>query len=582
MLTRRVSLYAAAAMILASISRSASAFAASRRSALQAKAMAGPDRNTLDKALREFSKVVGDEWVFSSKEDVALYRDPYSLLWGEPDERTASGAVAPTTTEEVVAILRIANQYRIPIYPISTGKNLGYGGAAPALPGSVVLDLKRMNRVLEVNERNSYAVVEPGVSYFDLYNHIQERGLKLWIDCPGPGWGSLIGNALERGMGYTVAQYRDHFSAHCGMEVVLPAGDVMRTGMGAMPGAQTWQQFKAGFGPWVDGLFSQSNFGVVTKMGFWLLPQPEAFGVGTVTVPRYRDLIPLVDTINRLEASHIIQGSISFSCPVAGTSLAGSPTAMVPKQQDPEIAAVLNDPKGFSPERLDELGQRKKIPFWSCDFNFYGPPKLIKAQWSCAADAFAAIPGVVCGLGDILDLPLKQTQIDALHDTVFFGIPTMRTFSIGPLTGTDFDGAPVVGHVYFSPIIPRTGEAIIAANAVLGKIVRAHGLPVTPIGFPNAAFERSFLFVVGLPVTHNAEANQKIRGIFKELIKAAAEQGWGEYRTTPAYYDEIMDTYSFNNHALRRFHETLKDAVDPNGIMSAGRYGIWPKHLRGV
>jgi 4-cresol dehydrogenase (hydroxylating) len=41
-----------------------------------------------------------------------------------------------------------------------------------------------------------------------------------------------------------------------------------------------------------------------------------------------------------------------------------------------------------------------------------------------------------------------------------------------------------------------------------------------------------------------------------------------------------MNTYSFNNHALLRFHETLKDAIDPNGILSAGRYGIWPKHVR--
>lgn len=578
--TRRQSLLAAATTILATLAGPASAFAASRRSALQAKAMAGPDRDTLNKALRDFSKVVGDEWVFSSEEDVGLYRDPYSLLWGEPDERTASAAVAPTSTAQVVDILKIANQHRIPIYPISTGKNLGYGGAAPALPGSVVLDLKRMDRVLEVNERNAYAVVEPGVSYFDLYQHIQERELKLWIDCPGPGWGSLVGNALDRGMGYTMAQYRDHFSAHCGMEVVLPTGDVMRTGMGAMPGAQTGQQFKAGYGPWVDGLFSQSNFGVVTQMGFWLMPRPEGFGVGRVTVPRYRDLIPLVDAINRLEASHILQGCISLSCPVAGTSLAGSPTAMVPTAQDPEIVAVLSDPKGFSPERLDEVAQRKKIPFWSCDFNFYGPPKLIKAQWSCAEDAFAAIAGARCELGEILDLPLKQPQIDALHDTVFFGIPTLRTYSVGPLTGANFAGAPVVGHVYFSPVIPRTGEAVIAANDVLGKIARDHGLPVTPIQFPNPAFERSFLFVVGLPVTRDPDANRKIRGIFTELIKAAAANGWGEYRTTPAFYDEIMDTYSFNGHALRRFHETVKDAVDPNGIMSAGRYGIWPKHLR--
>ena len=48
----------------------------------------------------------------------------------------------------------------------------------------------------------------------------------------------------------------------------------------------------------------------------------------------------------------------------------------------------------------------------------------------------------------------------------------------------------------------------------------------------------------------------------------------------PAFQDAVLATYSFNEHALRRFFETLKDAVDPNGILSAGRYGIWPKHLR--
>lgn len=537
-----------------------------------------PDKATLDKAFSAFSKVVGKDWVFDSKDDAALYRDPYSLLWDEAEEKTASGAVAPTSAEQVVDIVRIANEYKIPLYPVSTGKNLGYGGAAPVLPGSVVVDLKRMNKVLEVNERNSYAVVEPGVSYFELYEHIQERGLKLWIDVPGPGWGSLVGNALDRGLGYTLAQYRNHFDAHCGMEVVLPTGDLMRTGMGAMPKAETWQQFKTGYGPWVDGMFSQSNFGIVTKMGFWLMPQPEAFATGRVSVPKYHDLIPLVDIMNRLEAGHIVQGGFNLSCPIIGTSIGGGPTAMVPTQQDPEIMAVVNDPTGFVPERLDPLGVKHGIPFWTCECNYYGPRKLIEAQWACTKDAFKAIPGVHFELGEVETMPLPKEKVDTLQDTVFYGIPTLRTFSVGPLK--DYGGASVVGHVFFSPVVPRTGEAVIAANEVLGAIARKHGLPVTPIQFPNAAFERTFLFVVALPVTRDVKVNQQIRAIFKELIAAAAERGWGEYRTTPAFYDEIMDTYSFNDHALRRFHETVKDAVDPNGILSAGRYGIWPQHLR--
>jgi 4-cresol dehydrogenase (hydroxylating) len=181
-------------------------------------------------ALAEFERVVGAEWVFTSDADLELYRDAYSPLRGKPEELLAAAALAPDSTEQVQQIVRIANRRGIPLYPISTGRNLGYGGAAPAYSGSVVLDLKRMNRILEVNERNAYALVEPGVSYFDLHRHIRERGLKLWIDCPDPGWGSVLGNAIDRGGGYTMAQYRNHFDAHCGMEVVLPDGELHRHG----------------------------------------------------------------------------------------------------------------------------------------------------------------------------------------------------------------------------------------------------------------------------------------------------------------------------------------------------------------
>ena len=270
-------------------------------------------------ALKAFASIVGDQWLFTADEDLELYRDSYSILWGEADERTASAAVAPDNADQVVELVKVANRYRIPIYPISTGKNLGYGGAAPALAGSVVFDLKRMNRIVEIDERHGYVVVEPGVSYFDLYNYIQEKGLKLWIDCPSPGWGSVLGNALDGGVGVTLAPYRSHFDAQCGIEVVLPNGRMMRTGMGAMPGAKTWQQFKPGFGPRIDGLFKQSNYGVVTKMGFWLMPAPENFTTGVVTVPKFRDIIPLVDVIGRLEQSKIVQGLWNLSSPTTGT-----------------------------------------------------------------------------------------------------------------------------------------------------------------------------------------------------------------------------------------------------------------------
>jgi 4-cresol dehydrogenase (hydroxylating) len=151
-------------------------------------------------------------------------------------------------------------------------------------------------------------------------------------------------------------------------------------------------------------------------------------------------------------------------------------------------------------------------------------------------------------------------------------------FSIGARTPTNPN--PTNGHMWFSPIIPRTGQAIFEANRVFAQAAKDFGLPVLSFSLPSCYWERAFIYIFAFPVTRDVETNKRNRAAFNKLIEMAAEHGWGEYRTAPAYQDSIMNTYSFNNHALLRFHEVLKDAVDPNGILSAGRYGIWPKHLR--
>ena len=528
---------------------------------------------TFNKALRQFESLVGKEWVFSSDDDVALYRDAYSPLRGEPDERVASAALAPANVEEVRAIMRVANENRIPIYPISTGRNLGYGGSAPALSGSVVLDLKRMNRVLDVSEANASALVEPGVSYFDLYRHIQERGLKVWLDPPDPGWGSLIGNALDRGGGQTGTTYRNHFDSHCGMEVVLADGDILRTGMGAMPNAQSWQQFKTGFGPWIDGLFSQSNFGVVTKMGFWLMPQPEAHFTGTVTMFHHADLVPFVDIMNYLENTQVFNGMTFMGSPLLGGVLPGEATRTPP----PELAALLAKPGGPSPQELDAYCRKTGEGLWSAKFNFYGPEEVVRAQWNYCKKRFsAAIRDVRFEDGEMLAMPLTPAQMESRHK-VFYGVPNLEIFSLVARSATT---PPLYGHVGFSPIIPRNGKAIYEAQKVFADAAREFGLPVNALNMPFTYWQRAFVYIFLFPITDDKAVNARNREAFRKIVKICAEHGWGEYRTPIIYQDDVMATYSFNNHALLRFHERVKDAVDPNGIISAGRYGIWPKHLR--
>ncbi|MGH8315869.1 MAG: FAD-binding oxidoreductase, partial [Steroidobacterales bacterium] len=475
--------------------------------------------------------------------------------------------------EEVQAVMRAANRYRIPVYPISTGRNLGYGGAAPAMSGSVVLDLKRMNRILEVSERHAYALVEPGVSYFDLYRHISEHKLKVWLDCPDPGWGSLVGNALDRGGGVTSAAFRNHFEAHCGMEVVLADGELLRTGMGALPNSKTWQQFKTGFGPAIDGIFSQSNFGVVTKMGFWLMPEPEAYRNGFVHVYKHEDLIALVDIVTHLENSGITNGMPYFGSPIWSGLRAPD---MVVAKPEKELLDLLATPGGPSKEALEAHAQKAGKGLWGAMLQFYGPPKIIQAQWEYSKERLSSIPGAKLIDGESYKIPLKPDELAKVSKNAF-GVPSLSIFS---LIARNEEHPGLEGHVGFSPIIPRTGEAIFEAQQVFGEIAREYGLPVSPLAVPFTYWQRCLVYLFLFPVTHDKEFNKRNREAFRKLVKVSAEHGWGEYRTPVIYQDDVMDVYSFNSHALRRFHETVKDAVDPNGILSPGRYGIWPKHLR--
>ncbi len=533
------------------------------------------------KALQEFTGAVGQAWVFASDADLDLYRDAYSPFMNEPEERIASGAVAPASTEQVQQVVRIANRYRIPLYTISTGKNLGYGGSAPAYSGSVVLDLKRMNRIIEVNEANAYALVEPGVSYFDLYRYIQEHKLKVWIDCPDPGWGSLVGNAIDRGGGYTGANYRNHFDSHCGMEIVLANGELLRTGMGAIPAAKTWQQFKTGCGPWVDGIFSQSNFGIVTKMGFWLMPEPEAYLRCVVSAQRFEDLSPLVETLNFLENSRITAGFPDIASPLLAYPPIGQIQLLMengPPALDKEHQGLLAGLKGGYSPGLEAYGIRKGIPYWELWLSFHGPMEVIDAQWSAVQRHFSKIKGTRFRVVDRLTLPLDPAKASDYHEPEL-GVPTLRAFSIG--ARSPFNPTPSHGHMWFSPIVPRTGAAIIEVNEVFSQAARELDMPLfRSFTLPACFYERTFVFILATPVTEDPAINKRYREGFKKLIKIGGDHGWGEYRTAPVFQQSVMDVYSYNNHALMRLHETIKDAVDPNGILSAGRYAIWPRHLR--
>lgn len=514
-----------------------------------------------DRALKAFGAAIGDEWVIASGQELQNYRDPFAFASADPNAYAPGAAVKPASTEEVRAIVKVANEFKIPLWTVSRGKNLGYGGAAPRVSGSVTVDLGRMNRVLEVNEELCYAVVEPGATFFDLYEQIRAKKAKLWTSVPALGWGSVIGNALDRGLGYT--PYGEHANNLCGLEIVLPNGELIRTGMGALSRGNTWHLFKTGYGPSVDGLFTQSNFGIVTRAGMWLMPQPDFFIPCEVQCERESDLEQIVDITARLRREDIIQNTAVLSNAVRLISRLGARDQWF--QGD---GAVPN-------EVVQKMVREMGLGAWNLRFAMYGSEEIAEAQVKIAKEAFAAIPGSRF-IGRKFDARKsgEAEWTEAIGtEAVQAGIPSIVAIGVVKYRGEDG------GHIGFSPILPASGKEASKLANLVGGICHEHGFDY----YGGFSFGVRHLWSV-MMIMYDKKSDEhkaQVDRMFRRLVKEAGELGLSEYRAHVEYMDLVGEQYDYNNHALRRFVETLKDAADPNGILSPGKQGIWPRAMRG-
>ena len=479
--------------------------------------------------------------------ELRTYRDVYSTT---PDEaHMPAAAVAPRTVEEIQAILRIARDYRIPLWTISTGKNYAYGGPAPMKPGYFVLDLNRMKRIIEVNEEHGYAVVEPGVSYFDLYNYLQRRGSKLWIDPAAPGWGSVLGNLSEHGAGYT--PYGDHLLMNCGMQVVLADGTVVDTGMGALSGSTTSSLYKYGCGPWVEGMFTQSNFGVITKVGIWLMPEPPGYRPYLVTFPEEEDLYRITEVVGPLRLNMLIPnvattvGLIWEAAPRVTRKQYYTGTGPMPMRHRRKMAQDLD------------------IGMWNFYGALYGPEPIMDNNWKVLEEVFRSIPGARFFFeGDRPGDAAWRYRVKLMS-----GVPNMTEFSLMIWVGS---GA----HIDFSPRSPVTGEDSMRQFTLIRDRANEYGFDY--IGEFLVGW-RELLNVFQLVFDRlNDDERRRAHECFGHLVNDFAEHGYGEYRTHLDFMDQIAGTYNWNDGALWKLHHRLKQALDPVGILSPGKSGIWP------
>jgi len=503
----------------------------------------GVREKDFDAAIAAFRRALGPESVLVSAEQLAPYAK--TMMPVSDAEHVPSAALLATTVEQVQQVVAICNRFGVPIWTISTGKNLGYGSAAPAERGQVVLDLKRMNRILEVDPELCYALVEPGVTYQQLHDYIRERKLPLWLSVPAPSAiAGPTGNTLDRGVGYT--PYGEHFLNACGMEVVLANGDVLRTGMGSLPKSNTWQVFKWGYGPYLDGIFTQSNYGIVTKFGFWLQPAPPAYRPFSIQFDDEQAIVAIVDAIRPLR----LAGVIPNAC-VISHALYDAP--VVARRAD-----YWTEPGAISDEAVRRIMKDHGLGAWNVYAALYGTEEQVDLHWKMVTRAFGRMRKARIQTAE----DRKGDPIFAYRAALMRGDMDLREFNLYNWRGGG-------GSMWFAPVSQARGSETLKQMALTKRILAKHGLDYTGE------------FIVGMREMHHIvdvlfdktdpEMTKAAYACFDELLTTFSAEGYGTYRVNTAFMDKVADTYG---PVQRRVHRMLKRALDPNGILAPGKSGI--------
>ncbi|MCM8579332.1 MAG: FAD-dependent oxidoreductase [Candidatus Accumulibacter sp.] len=481
------------------------------------------------------------------------------------------------------AVVRLAGEFDVPVWPVSTGKNWGYGEKSACYPGGITMVLERMTRIWHVDEELAYAVVEPGVTYKQLNDYLKENHPSLWADVAGTTqYASVIGNALDKGRGLT--PYADHFNAMCGMDVVLADGSLLQTGGGPVDGNQCRHVYKWGLGPYLDGVFAQSNLGIVVKSGVWLMPAPESFDWAVFEYTGAVGQFPqLIDDLRRL----VFAGAVR-----ARPHIANDFAMMCIVSQYPY--AALDGKRCLSDEAMASWRKKHGVARWTFGCGLYGTAAEVRFQRRYLRRVLGRY-GRVQFLGVAAEDTLlgrlarkvapfinrMMGKSDAFMEALvpginlFKGIPTdhfarqvyFKSHQEKPRQNID-PARDQCGFLWIGPVVPFTSGHVMAALKLAKEIFDRHEFDM----FVELIVEgpRSMIMLLGVFYERNdPDDAARARGWYEETRFSFIAKGYPPYRTTTMSMPGSSDI----NPVSRDFLAAIKRAVDTQNLIAPGRYG---------
>lgn len=477
--------------------------------------------------------ILGDGGVIDSKE--ALEKNAHSI--SEHEGRYVLAILKPKDDVQVSKIIQLFNDIEgdYSVYPISTGKNWGYGSKNPVIKNCFLLDLSNLNKIVYIDPKLGVAVIEPGVTQGQLIDAIANLPFKLNVTNSARE-SSIVGNALERGIGTSRHRSEDIL----GYEVVLGNGETIKTGSLWPTTSELDKAFHYphGVGPNMMPLFNQSNFGVVTKAAVSLIPKAENISIIKATFSAkdlgnvYKHLRALYDqnVINTYFKIYDLSAALNYGLEKSVEDdyiLYGS------IESSNEFSSIL---KQFLLKTFEQ----------SALFNL---TEIVDEQYVAEGKTAAAEK-------IIYETFKGQNNIHSYLENLF------SVQSLDEIDSSGFDG-----WLFFVPIIPAEEKHLIRAVELLETFRSQTDYRISlSIKCPK---EKSIDLNVSIRFPRDEYNSRKAHEMLNQLMSAFKEFGYLNYRYS---IDHVTNHQFFKEDTYIASLNALKNTFDPRNIIAPGRY----------
>ncbi len=495
--------------------------------------------------VQELESIAGKEWVNANPAITQSYvtRAIMGLVAVPPEV-----VVRATNADQIRKILMLASKNHIPVTPAAGGASGGY--ACPTItPGGILLDLNNMNRILEVNEDSRYVVIESGVRSGVVWAYFRKNYPRWAPPIPdgAPPAATLMGDAIERGFSLVTSKHGPQGDLILGMEIVVPNGDIIRTGSWALKemgdDVPVEPFYKYGVGPDLHSLFlgSQGAMGVVTKLAIQIIPHPEFKTVVAYGSKSCKDIALASLEVIKHEIGVMVQGG---NLELTSTYV---PHKEVSKEAIPKPWKRPTDSPYWK-------GIAEAVPEWFCNFEIWGHDQA-HLDWQVNKVHEIMKQQKETKKYDLTEWKLHPRQIESrLKKPNKIAIPY---------------GQYQAGFVFITWYLPWTGVPRFCEE--YNEILMKHGL--APVMW-FASIDNGRM-AIGMPtVVYDSTNPESIKAVYdadKETTEKFIKYGWLNYRPSAELHAPI--TYKHLPTYMKYLHK-VKEMFDPNYIMHPGRLGL--------